>query len=66
VLIILLFEINHFFLKTVLWVPPLNPLNTYRLMILFLFALPGIKVGGDGWVDGEGGYVGEREIGTLA
>ena len=45
VCIILLFEVNHFFLKAVLWVPPLNPLNTYRLSILFLFALPGIKVG---------------------
>ncbi|EFN55835.1 hypothetical protein CHLNCDRAFT_30982 [Chlorella variabilis] len=41
--IILLFEVNHFFLKFVLWVPPINPLNTYRLAILFLFALPGIK-----------------------
>ena len=46
VVIILLFELNHFFLKTVLWVPPINPLNTYRLTILFLLALPGIKVGG--------------------
>lgn len=44
-LIILLFEVNHFFLKAELWVPPINPLNTYRLTILFLFALPGIKVG---------------------
>lgn len=43
-LIILLFEVNHFFLKAELWVPPINPLNTYRLTILFLFALPGIKV----------------------
>lgn len=42
-LIILLFEVNHFFLKAELWVPPINPLNTYRLTILFLFALPGIK-----------------------
>lgn len=42
--IILLFEVNHFFLKFVLWVPPSNPLNTYRLIILALFALPGIKV----------------------
>ncbi|KAL4856151.1 Glutamate decarboxylase 1 [Chlorella vulgaris] len=41
--IILLFEVNHFFLKFVLWVPPSNPLNTYRLIILALFALPGIK-----------------------
>lgn len=44
VFIILLFEVNHFFLKFELWVPPRNPLNTIRLSILFLMALPGIKV----------------------
>jgi len=43
--IILLFEVNHFFLKYELWVPPTNPLNTIRLSFLFLLALPGIKVG---------------------
>lgn len=43
VFIILLFEVNHFFLKFELWVPPRNPLNTIRLSILFLMALPGIK-----------------------
>lgn len=42
--IILLFEVNHFFLKYELWVPPTNPLNTIRLSFLFLLALPGIKV----------------------
>jgi len=41
--IILLFEINHFFLKYELWVPPINPLNTIRLSVLFLMALPGMK-----------------------
>ncbi|KAL4540689.1 hypothetical protein Ndes2526B_g07525 [Nannochloris sp. 'desiccata'] len=41
--IILLFEVNHFFLKYELWVPPTNPLNTIRLSFLFLLALPGIK-----------------------
>ena len=35
---------NAFFLKYVLWLPPLNPLNTYRLMLLFLLALPATKV----------------------
>ena len=44
VVCILLFEVNHFFLKYELWVPPRNPLNTIRLSILFLMALPGIKV----------------------
>lgn len=41
--IILLFEVNHFFLKYELWVPPRNPLNTIRLSILFLIAVPGIR-----------------------
>ena len=41
--IILLFEVNHFFLKFELWVPPINPLNTIRLFILFLIAVPGIR-----------------------
>lgn len=41
--VILLFEVNHFFLKYELWVPPTNPLNTIRLSILFLMAIPGIR-----------------------
>ena len=28
-------ELNAFFLKFVLWVPPRNPLNTYRILIWF-------------------------------
>jgi hypothetical protein len=44
VCIILLFEVNCFFLKFELWVPPINPLNTYRLIILFFMALPALKV----------------------
>ena len=39
----MLFEVNHFFLKYELWVPPRNPLNTIRLSILFLIAVPGIR-----------------------
>lgn len=35
---------NAFFLKYILWLPPLNPLNTYRLALLFLLALPATKV----------------------
>jgi phosphatidylserine synthase 2 len=30
VAIMLAFELNVFFLKYALWVPPTNPLNTYR------------------------------------
>lgn len=36
-------QVNAFFLKYVLWIPPLNPLNTYRLLLLFLGALPATK-----------------------
>ncbi|GAB4819217.1 hypothetical protein N2152v2_006263 [Parachlorella kessleri] len=43
VCIILLFEVNCFFLKSELWVPPTNPLNTYRIFILFFMALPALK-----------------------
>ncbi len=43
VLIMLLFEANHFFLKFELWVPPTNPLNTYRLIITWLMAMTGIR-----------------------
>ena len=39
-------QVNAFFLKYILWIPPLNPLNTIRLAILFLAALPTAKVGG--------------------
>ena len=43
-MVLLLFEVNHFFLKYELWVPPDNPLNVIRLVILALMALPGMKV----------------------
>eukprot|EP00887_Chlorella_sp_A99_P001765 scaffold19.g1765.t1 len=67
VLIILIFEVNHFFLKALLWVPPTNPLNTYRLSILFLLALPGIKeyyefIEADQW----GPYDVFNKLGTYA
>lgn len=44
VVIFLLFEVNAFFLKFILWVPPRNMLNSYRLLILFLGAIPAVKV----------------------
>ena len=36
-------EVNAFFLKFVLWVPPRNPLNTYRLFIFFLMVIPAVN-----------------------
>ena len=36
-------EMNGFFLKYVLWIPPPNPLNSYRLLILWLLSLPGLQ-----------------------
>ncbi len=42
-MIFVLCQVNHFFLKYELWVPPINPLNTYRLTILFLAGVPGMK-----------------------
>ena len=36
-------QVNAFFLKFILWVPPLNPLNTYRLVLLFALALPAVR-----------------------
>ena len=43
VAIFLVIEVNAFFLKYVLWVPPLNPLNTYRLILLFLMGIPAVR-----------------------
>ena len=43
VAIFLLIEVNAFFLKYVLWIPPLNPLNTYRLILLFLMGIPAVR-----------------------
>lgn len=43
ILVFLLFEVNHFFLKFVLWVPPTNPLNPIRLFMLLGIGLPGMR-----------------------
>ena len=43
VVIFLLFELHAFFLKFVLWVPPLSPLNTIRLLILLGMGLPATR-----------------------
>jgi phosphatidylserine synthase 2 len=39
----LAFELNAFFLKTLLWIPPPHPLNISRLLLLWMLALPGVK-----------------------
>eukprot|EP00899_Mesostigma_viride_P018200 jgi/Mesvir1/26381/Mv16845-RA.1 len=36
-------ELNAFFLKTILWVPPPSPLNVYRLAIFFFLAIPATR-----------------------
>ena len=36
-------EVNAFFLKYELWVPPRNPLNTYRLLLWWLIANPAVR-----------------------
>ncbi|KAI8149773.1 phosphatidyl serine synthase-domain-containing protein [Fennellomyces sp. T-0311] len=36
-------ELNCFYLKYLLWVSPEHPLNTYRLILMFLFALPAAR-----------------------
>ena len=33
VAVMLAFDLNVFFLKYALWLPPTNPLNTYRLLL---------------------------------
>ena len=43
VVAILTSELNAFFLKTLLWVPPANLLNVARLTLWFFLALPAVK-----------------------
>jgi phosphatidylserine synthase 2 len=43
VVFFLIVEVNAFFLKFVLWVPPLNPMNTLRLLLWLGLALPATK-----------------------
>eukprot|EP00243_Klebsormidium_subtile_P006969 TRINITY_DN3040_c0_g1_i1.p1 TRINITY_DN3040_c0_g1~~TRINITY_DN3040_c0_g1_i1.p1 ORF type:complete len:419 (+),score=83.51 TRINITY_DN3040_c0_g1_i1:171-1427(+) len=43
VLVFLTVEVNAFFLKFELWVPPRNPLNTYRLLLWWLIANPAVR-----------------------
>ncbi|KAL2612016.1 hypothetical protein R1flu_023708 [Riccia fluitans] len=41
--VILIVEVNAFFLKFILWIPPRNPLNSYRLLMWWLIANPAIR-----------------------
>ncbi|TPX50623.1 hypothetical protein SeLEV6574_g00792 [Synchytrium endobioticum] len=36
-------ELNAFYLKYLLWVPPEHPLNTYRLILFFFMVLPATR-----------------------
>ncbi|AQK92005.1 CDP-diacylglycerol--serine O-phosphatidyltransferase 1 [Zea mays] len=36
-------ELNTFFLKFCLWIPPRNPLVVYRLILWWLIAIPTIR-----------------------
>jgi phosphatidylserine synthase 2 len=38
-----LVDLNAFFLKYLLWIPPRNPLNTYRLILWFFVGMPAIR-----------------------
>ncbi|CAA6673125.1 unnamed protein product [Spirodela intermedia] len=41
--VFMMVELNTFFLKFCLWVPPRNPLITYRLILWWLIAIPAIR-----------------------
>lgn len=38
-----LVDCNAFFLKYIFWIPPRNPLNTYRLILWFFIGMPAIR-----------------------
>eukprot|EP00879_Flechtneria_rotunda_P017039 GHRR01017845.1.p1 GENE.GHRR01017845.1~~GHRR01017845.1.p1 ORF type:complete len:209 (+),score=63.13 GHRR01017845.1:141-767(+) len=43
VAVFLAVELNVFFLKYALWIPPINPLNTLRLLLWLLVGAPGVR-----------------------
>ncbi|KAF2073369.1 hypothetical protein CYY_005314 [Polysphondylium violaceum] len=43
VFLISVIELNAFFLKTLLWIPPPNPINIYRLLLWCLIGTPGLR-----------------------
>lgn len=38
-------EINAFYLKYLLWIPPEHPLNVYRLIFYFFIGICGVREG---------------------
>ena len=40
--LVLTFELNAFWLKTIFWLQPEHPYNTYRLLLWFFFAMPAV------------------------
>jgi len=36
-------ELNSFYLKFLLWIPPEHPINTYRALLLFMCSIPGTR-----------------------
>ncbi|KNE64286.1 hypothetical protein AMAG_09316 [Allomyces macrogynus ATCC 38327] len=40
---VLLAELNAFYLKFILWIPPSHPINILRLLLVFLCALPAVR-----------------------
>ncbi|KAJ1962691.1 hypothetical protein IWQ62_003447 [Dispira parvispora] len=43
VICVLVCELNAFYLKYLLWIPPEHPLVTYRLILMFLFGIPSTR-----------------------
>jgi phosphatidylserine synthase 2 len=41
--VFMMVELNTFFLKFCLWIPPRNPLVVYRLILWWLIAIPTIR-----------------------
>ena len=39
----MLVELDAFFLKDILWVPPSSPLNVYRLVLWWVICMPGLR-----------------------
>ncbi|ORZ36429.1 phosphatidyl serine synthase-domain-containing protein [Catenaria anguillulae PL171] len=40
---VLLAELNAFYLKFILWIPPSHPLNSARLLLVFLCGIPAVR-----------------------
>ncbi|KAI7832449.1 phosphatidyl serine synthase-domain-containing protein [Gamsiella multidivaricata] len=39
----LICELNAFYLKTLLWLPPAHPINIIRIFAYFMFGIPGVR-----------------------